>query len=137
MFTQNALSKQMACVACISLHGCSHVPEFQEPSPPVLFFSDLCRFTSRDLESADWMKSTVSWDRSEFTLCHFLFFFSPPSARFCGSEFSRVRRLRKYNPQMSAGRLRYQKYPPGQLHSQGEFRNCCKAATPVWSKSSR
>lgn len=55
--------------------------------------------------------------------------FSPPSARFCGSEFSRVRRLRKYNPQMSAGRLRYQKYPPGQLYSQGEPKNCCKAAT--------
>lgn len=59
----------------------------------------------------------------------------PPPARFCGSEFSRVRRLRKYNPQMSAGRLRYQKYPPGQLDSQGEPKNCCKAATPVWSSS--
>lgn len=64
-------------------------------------------------------------------LCHF----SPPSARFCGSEFSRVRRLRKYNPQMSAGRLRYQKYPPGQLYSQGEPKNCSKAATPVWPSS--
>lgn len=61
--------------------------------------------------------------------------FFPPSARFCGSEFSRVRRLRKYNPQMSAGRLRYQKYPPGQLYSQGDPKNCCKAATVVWSSS--
>jgi len=42
------------------------------------------------------------------TQCHF-----SPSAWFCRLESSRVCRLREYNSQMSAGRLRYQKYPPG------------------------
>lgn len=89
--------------------------------------------TDRGLDRAGWVKppSPETAHSSPF-LSSF-----PPSARFCGSEFSRVRRLRKHNPQMSAGRLRYQKYPPGQLHSQGELKKHRKAAAPVWSESPR
>lgn len=78
----------------------------------------MTRVKSRDSDSADWMKPpSPEITQSSPGV------FSSLSARFCRSEFSRVRRLRKYNPQMSAGRLRYQKYPPGQLHSQGELKN--------------
>ena len=46
--------------------------------------------------------------KHKFTPCHPL-----SSAWFCRSELSRVCRLREHNPQMSAGRLRYQKYSSG------------------------
>lgn len=122
---------------CLQVTACLLSPSWLSLTKTLLLLSDPCPFTPRDLDTADWMKlpSPETTPSSPFV------FFSPPRlsppARFCGSEFSRVRRLRKHNPQMSAGRLRYQKYPPGQLHSQGELKNWCKAAAPVWSESSR